>query len=113
MTQRNTELLQQTMQFIKDHPEQHDQASYWTNCGTPSCFAGWALHLNGVTQRQVYNHPFFNTANYAATVLGLTASERINLFCPGNTVPMLELMVKDLVNGDALRSWEDYRREAE
>lgn len=107
MTQRNTELLQKTMQFIKDHPEQHDQTDYWTECGTPSCFAGWALHLSGHTCQQVRSG-LLSSGDYAALVLGLTTSERIELFCPGNTIFMLELMVKDLVNGDALRSWEDY-----
>lgn len=43
----NRELLERTMTYIKDHPEQHDQASYRSKCGTTMCFAGWALTLNG------------------------------------------------------------------
>lgn len=112
MTQRNIELLQRTMQYIKDHPNQHDQYDYWTTCGTPSCFAGWALHLNGITRQQVCDHPYFMTGEYAASVLGLTCDEKLWLFSPVNTIPMLELMVKDLVNGDEMRDWAQYREEA-
>jgi hypothetical protein len=113
VTQRNIELLQHTMQHIKDHPEKHDQNNYWTSCGTPLCFAGWATHFNGTTMKQIRSNPHSRgTAHYAASILGLAPHEAIMLFAAGNTIPMLELMVKDLVNGDELRVWHDYRREA-
>lgn len=110
MTQRNIELLQETMQWLKDHPELHDQSDYWTSCGTPLCFAGWATHLNGLT-RQRLRDAYMQTRDYAAFALGLTRDEALTLFASGNTIPMLELMVKDLVNGDVLHSPYDYRRE--
>lgn len=45
--------------------------------------------------------------------LGVTPWEAETLFGAANTRPMLQLIVKDLVNGDDLRDAEDYQREAE
>lgn len=102
---RNVELLQQTMQYIKDHPERHQQ-DIWTNqCGTAACFAGWAAMLSGWAAWQVHN---FEMWTRGANLLGLTYTEARILFDTGNTAPMLELMVKDLVNGDQLRDQADY-----
>ena len=52
----NTMLMEQVMTFIKDHPEQHDQAG-WVDlkynpnteepCGTTCCFAGHAMLMSG------------------------------------------------------------------
>lgn len=45
----NTDLLEQTMVHIEEHPEDHNQ-KYWGNkapCGTKFCFAGNAAVLNG------------------------------------------------------------------
>jgi hypothetical protein len=106
--QRNVELLQQTMQYIKDHPEQHDQSEYWDyGCQTPSCFAGWALHFNGVTWKE-YVKRNKSTHIWASEVLGLTDDEAYVLFHDGNTRRMLELMTKDLVNGDELLPRREY-----
>lgn len=108
---RNVELLEKTMQHIMDHPDKHDQADYWTACGTPSCFAGWALHFAGLSQEQVWR--IGATRRVAAAVLGLTEQETLVLFSPLNTRPMLQLMVKDLINGDAMKFYSfDYQKEA-
>lgn len=111
MPERNTELLQRVMQHINDHPEQHNQERYWNDCGTPSCFAGWALHFSGITIQALRRSPL-TTGEYAGDILGLTDDERSTLFYAENTRPMLELMVKDLVNGDELRDVDDYEGEA-
>jgi hypothetical protein len=106
---RNTELLQETMQYIKDHPQQHDQSVWMNECGTAGCFLGWAAILSGKPLDWIkYN------IGYAAgaKLLGLTRVEANILFASGNTRPMLELMVKDLVNGDELRDTQDYLDEA-
>lgn len=42
----NTELLKQTLEYIKDNPETWDQAEW---CGTAQCFAGWAVTLAGMS----------------------------------------------------------------
>lgn len=41
----NIDLLDKTMNYIIEHPEEHDQ-NQW-RCGTSRCFAGWACSLDG------------------------------------------------------------------
>lgn len=45
----NKELLLKTLQYIKDHPEEHDQNRWFkrTPCGTTACVAGTAAILSG------------------------------------------------------------------
>lgn len=126
MPERNVELLEKTMQYIQDHPEQHAQESWMhaTECGTAACFAGWACLLAGLEQVQgtgfatrstVRSGPLTLTKAYktnvgevvsipseAAAQLGLTEREAGILFDAGNTVDELKLMVKKLVNGEVL-----------
>jgi hypothetical protein len=108
---RNVELLQATMQQILDNPEQHDQMSFVDEnaCGTTACFAGWAALLSGWSVRQI------RLANcmysVGAKLLGLTDDEASILFYSSNSRAALELMVRDLVNGDELRSSYSYRTE--
>lgn len=125
---RNTELLQQTMQHIKDHPEKHDQNDWYVSCGTTACFAGWTVLLSGVIPTEMENLKWtgFGTnprtgaldwrynaiAKEARRLLGLTMTESVTVFKSANSVPMLELMVKDLCNGDKLRSTTAYTKEA-
>ena len=108
--ERNTELLQQTMQHILDHPEQHNQGSWVkvNSCGTAACFAGWAGLLSGMTADEIYcSASVFG--DIGVKLLGLNnPSECVTLFAADNTIPMLELMVKDLVNGDELKPWSHY-----
>lgn len=42
----NRELLLRTLEYIREHPEQHDQSNYMSDCGTTFCFAGWATILH-------------------------------------------------------------------
>lgn len=108
---RNVVLLESTMQQIVDHPELHDQRLYLSRseCGTTACFAGWACMLSGWTPSQL---DWVSIPGLAARELGLDIPESALLFDPGNTRAMLQLMVKDLVNGDQLRSQDEYRDEA-
>lgn len=41
----NIDLLDKTMNYIIEHPEEHDQGMW--RCGTSRCFAGWACTLDG------------------------------------------------------------------
>lgn len=107
----NVELLQQTMQHIKDHPEQHDQHIWVNSCGTAGCFAGWAALLSGWFIEDLRYYGDFRWTTFGRELLDLTPDEAFKLFCSSNTVPMLELMVKDLVNGDEMRKFEDYAEE--
>lgn len=108
---RNVELLQKTMQYIKDHPEDHKQWTVWDTCGTPGCFMGWAQCLSGMTFQDYINIPQ-DSIDWAQEHLGLTEHEANLIFYPCNTARMLELMIKDLVNGDEMRLLEDYQGEA-
>lgn len=120
MTERNVELLEKTMQYVLDHPEKHYQGDYWDTCNSTGCFCGWAIHLSGSANFWVdtvddllYRADDDDSISWHSggqEALGLTWAEANLLFDCGNTRPMLELMVKDLVNGDELRSSEDYRQ---
>jgi hypothetical protein len=115
---RNAELLEQVMQFIVDNPERHRQTTWFRHdrCGTAACFAGWACMLSGKTEEWMAEHfewgPVNGISLLAGDLLGLTDSEQSYLFYQENTVPMLQLMVKDLVNGDELRSRQEYWEQA-
>lgn len=109
--ERNIALLEQTMQYLQDHPGQHDQTEYFNTCGTPSCYAGWAIHLAGYNESDARCETV--PAIFAAQLLGLTQEESDYMFAGANTREMLALMVKDLVNGDELRPYNDYVMESE
>lgn len=129
---RNVGLLEATMTQIVDHPELHDQSWFFAkgDCGTAACFAGWACLLSGL--QEVFSAPDIwisnatvnvsavvkmpdgslgSAADEAQSLLGITRDESHTLFDVGNTRRMLELMTKDLVNGDVLQSYDHYREE--
>jgi hypothetical protein len=121
--ERNVELIERTMQHIQDEPESWDQQSWIGEnlCGTTACFAGRALMLSGSTAFEVtrMTHEYdedrdmLMVRSEAARRLGLSRDEALTLFQGGNGRRELELMVKDLVNGDELRNQGDYLQEAE
>lgn len=51
----NVDLFQKIDRELTGHPEQHDQSSWESDCGTTRCVAGWAIHL--VIGRQSLYHP--------------------------------------------------------
>jgi hypothetical protein len=118
----NTQLLEQVMTHIEDHPEQHDQSVWVDECGTAACFAGWACLLSGwqVGPRWDFNGPLISpdtliekdTPEAAVDLLGIDIYDADRLFDARNTLPMLALMVKDLMNGEELRDWKCYNAEA-
>lgn len=110
--ERNIELLETTLQFVKDHPEQHVQGSWGhiTECGTVACYAGWAVMLSGMPFEFVDHEdcevPLLTAGRSiratARKLLGLTELEGFALFCSGNTLEELELMVKQLANRETI-----------
>lgn len=83
------------------------------SCGTVACFAGWACMLDGMdTEALIRANVQFHVAEQAANRLGLSLDEAVDVFDPSNTLSMLELMVKDLVNGESLRDRSEYWTEA-
>lgn len=123
----NAERLQAVMTQILDHPELHKQNS-WT-CGTTACFAGWSTWMYGAqdgwtnhgrasangagTEIWQRDDDVLGTADLAQELLGLTEIQALYLFDGGNTIPELELMVKDLVSGNPLLTPEEYTDEVE
>jgi hypothetical protein len=108
------------MEQIRNHPELHNQEHFFTetDCGTASCFGGWACALAGYNPEP---HSWGVSAtviapggaredawNAAARLLGLSKQEAFILFSPANSRRVLELMVEDLVNGAELRDWGYY-----
>jgi hypothetical protein len=112
---RNVALLEATMTHIKDHPETHNQSVYMvkTSCGTTACYAGRAYMLGGGELIQTITPTnAMLVRNSAKAMLGIDEQEAIKLFSPANTLLELELMVKDLCNGERLRPSSAYWRAA-
>lgn len=124
MPELNTVLLEQTMQYILDHPDRHDQ-SVWvdgdepTLCCTTACFAGWALILDGmkiedledlVIKPNIWQSTPARPGGVlvspvllkAAAVLGLDVDTARQLFWHTHEIDGLQHMVKDLLNGEPL-----------
>jgi len=112
-------LLEETMLHIRTYPELHNQSFFFekTELGLAACFAGRAcllagldvvLHAFGVGGSVVYNDQSQSAFTAAQDLLGLSHNEARNLFTPLNTTQMLELKVKDLVNGSPLRTYNEY-----
>lgn len=120
---RNIPLLVEVMAHIRLYPELHNQTWFFseTDCGTASCFGGWALTLSGhfpLQERECFGASVCTPEGHrraswsaAQAVLGLTAAEAMVLFAPGNTRAMLDRMVEDLINGnDIARIWDYHDR---
>lgn len=45
--ERNEELIDKVLTYLKDHPKEWFQDSWVTDCGTQACFAGHAMLLSG------------------------------------------------------------------
>jgi hypothetical protein len=110
----NVPLLEAGLQAIKDHPELHEQSSYFaeTECGTAMCYAGWVCHLMGYERvfpiyswsSSVHTPDGPRAAGYAAAeALGISLQTAEVLYHGANTVDQLEQMVKDLVNTGDVR----------
>lgn len=103
----NRELLEKTLQYIVDHPEEHNQA-HWV-CGTAMCFAGHAVVLAGHQLHRLSDGTLTgNTVdgNHVSTIardeLGLTYMQSETLFHSKNSVHDIKEIVNDLLNqGDS------------
>lgn len=109
----NVALIEQTMQHLLDHPEDHNQSAVFNECGTPACFVGWAMYFSGITAENVDDYLETTTCTgWAAEHLGIDVVDAGKIFRGTNTLPMLHLMVKDLLNGDGLQTHDHYFKEA-
>lgn len=126
----NIDALDQAMTFIVDHPDKHDQRT-WV-CETGACLAGHVTLLNGyravshydgfvveidsmadlVVDKLVADAASPGRLRYAGArkvrevaveILDLEDIDAEVLFGGANTIDQLQLMVKDLSNGELLR----------
>lgn len=130
MPEVNVELLEKVMHHILDHPEEHDQTMWFrkNTCGTAACFAGhvallsgyqpgsWQLGWDGTTISScaVGEGGTDEVPDLAQDLLCLTKDQANMLFYGENTVPELQVMVKDLVDGNPItpgQEWLDYHGE--
>ncbi len=115
MPEVNRDLLERVMTKIKDDPDHHCQGSWalktsW--CGTVACFAGWAVMLEGwqpifdlnslVAVDAEKDGQTEDICDLAQDLLGIADGDVTILFNGNNSREGLELMVKDLLNGDRL-----------
>lgn len=105
---RNIKLLTETMQHISDHPEVHNQAKFV--CGTTACFCGRAALLCGWSVHRILATEMMSAG---AELLGLHDWEAHRMFASENTIEILQLMVKDIVNGEQLGTLLHYMRQTE
>jgi hypothetical protein len=111
----NVELLERTLTYIRDHPEEWDQG-HWI-CNTTACFAGHAILLDGVeiTNRLPSNWGMYSTRSGEIDVsvsaeqrLGLTRQQANTLFWCKNRLDDLERIAKDIINeaqDERVASW--------
>lgn len=106
----NVELLQKTLQYIKDHPEEWNQSSW--DCGTTACFAGWACRLAIMENETLFaeygrywekkgwesSFPYNFIEQLAKDVLDIDHDDANNLFSSTNTLNTLEEIVNDIIN---------------
>lgn len=114
MTNINTTLLRNTLEYIIDNPDKHDQSAWWYEhpspgvCSTVGCFAGWAVALTGYKVNTSYHCPVidFGVASrvtlpdMAARLLGLSEQYRNALFDANNTITDLANISYAITKGE-------------
>lgn len=108
---RNIALLNQVMDHIEAHPDQHDQTMWIAqptsidNCGTTACFAGWSVLLHPktvwnpakgtLTLPWIRNELDSDLPGTAQELLGLTTLEADWLFAADRTREELRARVDE------------------
>jgi hypothetical protein len=99
VAEKNADLAYQTLDYIREHPEEYYQGLYF--CGSKCCFAGWALVLNARNHGDVYLMDNDRAGREAMKVLGFTSDEANYTF--DGSIPsfdVLERKVKQVLNGE-------------
>lgn len=98
---RGEELAYSTLDYIREHPEEWDQDSYF--CGSTACFAGRVILLAlGKSWRAYQNRGTgMSTGSLARELLGWTPEQADAVFrCWTDDFTVLELQVKRVLNGE-------------
>ncbi len=110
-------LLKETYQYIVDHPEEHDQGSWYgkntqrdalgrfCGCGTAYCFAGMAIHLAYPQAEFMWSDSVYPTKNkgegpkyiptLAADLLGLDEDQVRDLFRASNSLDRIREILEE------------------
>ena len=104
--EKNVDLAYQTLDYIRDHPEEWDQRRYI--CGTTACFAGRAalISLGLRTEHQYHveqslNPEIWSIRECAMRALGWTPREASHVFYNRTrNFAVLERAVKEVLNGE-------------
>jgi hypothetical protein len=108
MTDINVALLQKVLDYITEHPEEHDQSiiAKRTLCGTAACVAGHTVAMTGhilnwsiTGQAYTCDSGRENILDVAATELGLTYDQSSELFSADNTLAQLWLIASVFTEG--------------
>lgn len=106
----NVEKLEAVLDYIRTHPEEHDQTTWAERggaCGTTLCFAGTAVALAGYQMVWELDDTAYICSNGSeldavATIamreLGLTEDQTDSLFIRSVTFDDVERTVKDIIN---------------
>lgn len=114
MSDINVPLMRKTLEFITEHPDQHDQ-DHWglrTECGTTACMAGWAVQLAGgelifgtagEAQKCLHPEDGLRRTEYAAQdLLNLTSHQANEMFWSANTISDLWAMAERFTDGEII-----------
>jgi hypothetical protein len=102
--EKNTELAYETLDYIREHPEEWDQNQFV--CGTTACYAGRAALISLGLQNQSQYHEYrinngFDTEAIATRALGWTKQEASHVFYRfTKDFAVLERAVKEVLNGE-------------
>lgn len=124
----NVQLLQDTLNYIKNHPDEWYQSSWYAHfdadstrwfagdagapCRTAYCFAGTAAILSGFPPPPKEHRTIWSDENgvqvdeYAEKALGLTYSQAVELFHASNTLEDLEEMVAKIIENPEIDGLE-------
>lgn len=113
-TMIDVSLLDKTLRFITDNPEEHDQEVYARNtpCGTKGCIAHWLCVFSGHKVRLspgVFSSEWAvvetgeSVCDVAIREAGLTFSQAEALFWYANTIDDLWSLASEFTNGEITR----------
>ncbi len=95
----NVELLEKTLKYIEEHPEEWDQAEWF--CGTVACFAGHVVGLARCDELQgVGSYPGSVIAREAQNLLEINDDAAEFLFEAGHGLEDLKNIVTAMISPD-------------
>ncbi len=96
---RGDDLAYATLDYIREHPEEWDQAHTW--CGSTACFIGWAIVLAlDLTTERAPSQFYGKVIETAEDLLGWTSSQVLLIYLNStDDFTVLEQRIKNILNG--------------